>query len=65
MSILSLFLALILLGVIVWAINQFIPMAPGIKQVLNIAAVIFAVLIVASAFGVFSGLGSMRVPTIR
>lgn len=65
MPILQLFAILICLGVIMWAVNKFIPMPEGIKQVLNIAAVIIAVFILLSAFGVFGWLGHMRVPSMR
>lgn len=62
MSLLSLVLTLIVVGVLLWLINSYVPMDPKIKNILNIVVVIAVVLWVLSAFGLFAHLGSVRVP---
>lgn len=61
MSLLSLIITLVIVGVLLWAVNAYIPMDAKIKQILNIVVVIAVVLWLLSAFGVFGGMSSMRV----
>jgi predicted membrane protein len=58
-DLLSLIIALVIVGVLLWAINSFIPMDAKIKQILNIVVVIVIILWLLSAFGV---LGVLRRP---
>lgn len=44
-----------------WAVNTYIPMDRRIKQILNIVIVIAVVLWLLQAFGVLSGLHTVRV----
>jgi hypothetical protein len=44
MTLLGLIVALVIIGLIMWAINQFIPMQPQIKTILNVAVVIIVLL---------------------
>lgn len=60
MTLMSLIITLVLVGVLLWAVNAYVPMDSKIKNILNIAVVIFVVLWLLSAFGVFGGVGSMR-----
>ena len=50
----SLLITLIVIGVLLWAVNSFIPMAGPIKTILNAVVVICAVLYVLAAFGLIS-----------
>lgn len=61
MSILSIVIAIIVVGVILWLINTYLPMDSKIKQILNIVVVIILVLWLLKAFGVWSYLGSVRI----
>ena len=64
MSIISLIVILVVIGVILWLVNTYIPMDPKIKQILNVVVVICVILWLLSVFGVFSmNLGN--VPRIR
>ena len=65
MTIINLFLVLVIIGVVLWAITTFIPMPQAIKNLILIVGVIIAVIYVLSAFGIISGLSGMRVPTIK
>jgi hypothetical protein len=44
MSLITLIVVLVLVGVIMWAVNTYIPMEPMIKKILNIAVIIFLLL---------------------
>ncbi len=50
MDLLSLIIVLIVIGVLLWAVNAFIPMDPKIKQILNVVVVIAVVLFILSLF---------------
>lgn len=65
MSVISLVLALVLVGVLLWLVNSYIPMDVKIKGILNIVVVIIVVLWLLSAFGVVGGLSHVKVPTLR
>jgi hypothetical protein len=55
MSLVSLVLLLILVGVGLYLVNTAIPMDPKIKTILNVVVVVVVVLWLAEAFGVFTG----------
>ena len=44
---------LIIVGVVLWLINSFIPMASSIKSILNIVVVIVVIMWLLSFFGIF------------
>ena len=52
---------LIVVGVLLWLVNSYIPMDAKIKNILNIVVVIIVVLWLLQAFGVLGSLGGMRV----
>jgi len=64
MSILALIIGLVLLGVLMWAINAYIPMQPTIKKILNVAVVIAVILFLLYVFGIWGELKSIRVPRV-
>ncbi len=57
MSLVSLVVVLIVVGVILWLINTYIPMDAKIKKILNVVVVIVVILWLLQAFGV---LGNLR-----
>jgi small-conductance mechanosensitive channel len=61
MSLITLVIVLVVLGVILWAINAYIPMDATIKKILNGVVVLVAILFVLSAFGVLDSLSGIRV----
>lgn len=61
MSLITLVIVLVVLGVILWAINAYIPMDATIKKILNGVVVLIAILFVLSAFGVLDSLTGIRV----
>ena len=61
MSLISLVIVLIVVGVLLWAANTYIPMDNKIKTIMNIVVVIAVVLWLLSAFGVLGSLDTIRV----
>lgn len=61
MSLVSVLLVLIVVGVILWLINSYIPMDRKIKNILNIVVVIVVVLWLLRAFGVLDSLDNVRI----
>ena len=54
MSILSILIFLVVLGVVLWLINSYVPMDPKIKMILNVVIVIFVVVWLLQALGLMS-----------
>ncbi len=65
MSLISLIVTLIVIGVLLWLVNTYIPMDGKIKKILNIVVVICVVMWLLFAFGIISHSGDIRVPQIR
>ena len=63
MPIMQILLALIVVGVLLWLVNRFIPMQGTIKSILNSVVVIGVVLWLLNAFGLFHTLSRIRVGT--
>ena len=61
MSLLNIVVILIVVGVLLWLVNTYIPMDQKIKSILNIVVVIAVVLWLLQAFGVLGSLGGIRV----
>ena len=61
MSLISLVVILIVVGVLLWAANTYIPMDSKIKTIMNVVVVIAVVLWLLQAFGVLGSLDTIRV----
>ena len=61
MPLLQIVLVLIVVGVLLWLVNRFIPMQGTIKSILNAVVVIAVVLWLLNVFGLFQGLSNIRV----
>jgi hypothetical protein len=61
MPLLTVILTLIVVGVLLWLVNTFIPMAGSIKSILNAVVVIVVVLWLMNAFGVLHYVQHFRV----
>jgi exosortase/archaeosortase len=60
MPLLNVVLVLIMVGVLLWAVNSFIPMQESIKKILNVVVIIGVILWLLSAFGVLPNLRLLR-----
>jgi hypothetical protein len=54
MPLLNIVIVLIVVGVLLWLVNRFIPMQGTIKSILNAVVVIVVVLWLLNVFGLFS-----------
>ncbi|MEY4708389.1 MAG: hypothetical protein RJB58_2112 [Pseudomonadota bacterium] len=61
MSLLSIVVVLIVVGVLLWLVNTYIPMDSKIKSILNAVVVICVVIWLLQAFGVLGSLNTIRV----
>ncbi len=64
-SLISLVAALIIVGVLLWAVNTYIPMDGKIKNILNVVVVICVIVWLLYAFGIISRAGDIRVPRVQ
>jgi membrane-bound ClpP family serine protease len=60
MPLVNIVLVLIVVGVALWLINSFIPMAGSIKSILNIVVVVVVAIWVLKAFGMWGQVTSYR-----
>lgn len=61
MPLIQVVIVLIVVGVILWAVNNFIPMQASIKKILNFVVVIAVIIWLLSVFGVIGSLDTIRV----
>jgi hypothetical protein len=61
MPLIQLALTLIVVGVLLWLVNSYIPMAGSIKTILNAVVIIVVVLWLLSVFGLIGELSNIRV----
>jgi hypothetical protein len=63
MPLIQVLLVLIVVGVLLWLVNSFIPMAGPIKSILNAVVVICVVVWLLNVFGLMGQIYHIRVPT--
>ena len=61
MPLINILLVLVAAGVILWLVNNYIPMDRKIKNILNIVATILVVLWLLRVFGIMDTLTSIRI----
>ncbi|MDP2313160.1 MAG: Thivi_2564 family membrane protein [Pseudomonadota bacterium] len=61
MSLLSVVLVLVVIGVLLWLVNSYIPMDSKIKSILNAVVVIGVVLWLLQAFGLIGSLSGIKI----
>jgi hypothetical protein len=61
MPLVQVVLALIVVGVLLWLVNRFIPMAGSIKSILNAVVVIAVVIWLLNIFGLMQSLTSIHI----
>jgi len=63
MPLINIVIVLIVVGVLLWLINRFIPMQGTIKSILNAVVVIAVVLWLLNVFGLFHSFSNIHVGT--
>jgi len=61
MPLINLIVTLIVVGVLLWLVNTYIPMDRKIKTILNVVIVIAVILWLLNAFGIMGNMGAIRV----
>lgn len=61
MSLLSVLIILIIVGVLLWLVNSFIPMDSKIKSILNVVVVIAVIIWLLKVFGIFNSLNNVHI----
>lgn len=54
-------ITLVVVGLILWLINRYIPMASSIKSILNIVVVIVVIVYLLKVFGIWGGATNLHV----
>lgn len=63
MPLVQILLVLIVVGVLLWLVNSFVPMQGTIKSILNAVVVIIVVLWLLNVFGLLHSLNHIRIGT--
>jgi small-conductance mechanosensitive channel len=61
MPLIQLVVVLVVFGVLLWAINTYIPMDATIKKILNVVVILVVILFILSAFGILGSMSGIRV----
>ncbi len=61
MPLLQVIITLIVVGILLWLVNRFIPMAPSIRSILNAVVVIAVVVWILNVFGLLAFLSNIHV----
>jgi len=61
MSLIGLVLTLVVVGVLLWLLNNYVPMDAKIKNIINIVVVIVVVIWLLQVFGVLGSLPGIRI----
>ncbi len=61
----SMIITLIVIGILLWLVNAYLPMDAKIKNILNIVVVVCVVLWLLNSFGVFHHVNNVPVPQVH
>ena len=61
MPLIHVVIVLVVVGVILWVINSYIPMQGTLKKILNVVVIIAVILWLLSVFGVIGSLSGIRI----
>ena len=61
MPLVQVVVVLVVVGILLWLVNSYIPMAGSIKMILNVVVIIVVVLWVLNVFGLMGQLSNIRV----
>jgi len=65
MPLISLVVTLVVVGVLLWLVNTYIPMDGKIKNILNAVVVVCVVVWLLYAFGILNHAGDIHVPQVN
>ncbi len=65
MPLVTVVLTLIVVGVLLWLINTYIPMQSTIKSIINIVVVVAVILWLLYGFGIINHSGDIKMPVVK
>lgn len=65
MTLVGIVVVLVVIGLVMWLINTYIPMAAGIKSLLNIVVFIVVVVWLLQGFGLIGNIPGVHMPPLR
>jgi hypothetical protein len=65
MTLVSIVVVLIVVGLILWLINTYIPMAGAIKSLLNVVVFVVVLIWLLQAFGLIGPITGVRMPNLK
>ena len=65
MPLMNVVVTLIVVGVILWLINTYIPMQSTIKSILNFVVIVVVILWLLYGFGILNHSGDVHMPTVK
>lgn len=60
-SLLSVIIVLVVVGVLMWIINTYVPMARPIKAILNVVVIVAVILWLLNVFGILGGVPNLQI----
>ncbi len=64
MTLVQIAVVLIVIGVVMWLINSFIPMMGAIKSLLNLVVIVVVVIWLLQVFGIIGPIPGVRIPNM-
>lgn len=61
MPLITLVIVLVVVGVVLWLINSYIPMQSTIKRILNVVVIIIVIVWLLGVFGLIDSLDTIRI----
>jgi len=65
MPLINIVIILVVVGVLLWLVNTYIPMDGKIKRILNVVVVIVVVIWLLQAFGLLGAINGVHVGTVK
>jgi hypothetical protein len=64
-SLVNIVVILVVVGLVMWLINTYIPMAGAIKSLLNIVVFVVLLIWILQVFGLIGAIPGLRIPPLR
>jgi len=65
MTLAGIVVVLVVVGLILWLINTYIPMAGAIKSLLNIVVFVFMLIWLLQVFGLMGPIAGLHIPSLK
>jgi hypothetical protein len=65
MTLVNIVVILVLVGLVMWLINNYIPMAGAIKSLLNVVVFVVVLIWLLQVFGLIGNIPGLRIPPLK